>query len=331
MKVKEMISAYSSMVFGKNDYWHPEMFASSKIKKDKIGEYYVDTRAKSEYPGNYDENEIPLVNLNGEDTYIPVTIAQYALGNYDRFIDTNDIKYIQIVKKCADWFIDNIIELGINNKGYIHNNNQEIYKIQAPWFSALAQAQAISVLSRYYNYSKDKKYLDSALELLKSFEVNVADGGIFNLLNENYFYEEYPSKTPSYVLNGFIFSLWGLLDLYIVSNNSKAKELYDNGIITLKNNIHLYNIKWLGWSRYDLYPFKIKNITSIFYHKLHVEQLKAMYRLTDLDIFKFYYSKWEKSSKNIIKYLIATSYKVIHKLSVAKGSTYVPSIKNEEK
>lgn len=331
MNIKEMISAYSSMVFGKNDYWHPEMIASSKVNKDKIGEYYIDTRAKSQYPGNHDDKDIPLVNINGEDRYIPVTIAQYALGNYDRFIDTNDEKYIKVVKKCADWFVDNIIELTLENKGYIHEHDQEIYKIKAPWFSALAQAQAISVLSRYYSYSNDTKYLSTAKEILKSFEINVKDKGIFTLLNNDYFYEEYPSEVSSYVLNGFIFALWGLLDLYIVSNDKKAKELYDKGVITLEKNIHLYNIKWLGWSRYDLYPFKISNITSIFYHKLHVEQLKAMYRLTNLDVFKFYYLKWEKSSKNIIKYLIATSYKVIHKLSVAKGSTYVPSIKNEVK
>lgn len=331
MKIKEMVSAYGSMIFGKNDYWHPEMIASSKISKDRIGEYYIDTRAKSNYPGNYDENEIPLVNLNGKDTYIPVTIAQYALGNYDKFIDTNEEIYIKIVKKCADWFIENIRELGINNKGYIHENSQEIYKIKAPWFSALAQAQAISVLSRYYNYSKEEKYLNIALELLESFEVKVINGGIFNLLNNDYFYEEYPSNIPSYVLNGFIFAIWGLLDLYIVSNNEKAKELYDKGIITLEKNINLYNIKWLNWSKYDLYPFKVKNITSIFYHKLHVEQLKAMYRLTGNDIFKVYYTKWEKSSKNIIKYLIATVYKIIHKLSVAKGSTYIPSINSTDK
>lgn len=331
MKVKEMISAYGGMIFGKNDYWHPEMIASQSVIKDKIGEYYIDTRAKSNYPGNCDENGIPLVNVNGKDSYIPVTIAQYALGNFDNFIDTNDEKYIAVVKRCADWFIDNINELGINNKGYVHDNNQEIYGIKAPWFSALAQAQAMSVLSRYYKYSNDKKYLDTALELLKSFEIEVNNGGIFNLLNNGYFYEEYPSKTPSYVLNGFIFSLWGLLDLYIVSGNIRAKELYDKGVITLEDNIQLYDIKGISWSRYDLYPFKIKNITSIFYHKLHVEQLKAMYRLTDSEIFKVYYVKWEKASKNIIKYIIATSYKILHKLSVAKGSTYVPSIKNDEK
>lgn len=331
MKIKEMVSAYSSMVFGKNDYWHPKMIASKNVMKDKIGEYYIDTRAKSNYPGNYDENEIPLVNINGKDTYIPVTIAQYALGNYDRFIDTSEEKYMIIVKRCADWFVQNITEINYGNKGYIHENDQEVYGIKAPWFSALAQAQAISVLSRYYKYSDEKKYLDAALELLKTFEINVADNGIFNLLNGDYFYEEYPSNVPSYVLNGFIFSLWGLLDLYIVSNNSTAKKLYDKGVITLSNNINLYNINWLNWSKYDLYPFRIMNITSIFYHKLHIEQLKAMYSLTNLEVFKVYYTKWEKASGNIIKYIIATCYKIIHKLTVAKGSSYIPSIKNNDR
>ena len=48
------------------------------------------------------------------------------------------------------------------------------------------------------------------------------------------FYEEYPTTKGNYTLNGFMFTLVGLYDYYKVTGNELAKELYDDGIETLK-------------------------------------------------------------------------------------------------
>ena len=37
-----------------------------------------------------------------------------------------------------------------------------------------------------------------------------------------------------------------------------------------------------GWSRYDLYPHPLTNVASPFYHRLHIEQLRAT-RVSDLN------------------------------------------------
>jgi heparosan-N-sulfate-glucuronate 5-epimerase len=327
MNIKEMISAYGGMIFGKEDYWHPNMKVSKKADSKLIKDYYVDTRPKSNYPGIVDKEGIPLMEIDGKVHYSPVTIAQYALGNFDMYTDTNEEKYIEVVKKCADWFVENTINIKDDIFGLTIGWDNEIYNLPKPWISALAQGQAISVLARYYSYSKKNIYIDSAMKYLSSFEKNVENGGVLASLNNNCFYEEYPSKEPSFVLNGFIFSLWGLLDLYIVGNNKCVEELYNKGLQTLENNLYLYNIKGICWSKYDLYPFKINNIASIFYHKLHIEQLKAMYNITQKPIYRDMYLKWEKAAKNPFKYWAATGYKIIHKISVSKNSKYVASIK----
>ncbi|MEA4827039.1 MAG: D-glucuronyl C5-epimerase family protein [Clostridium sp.] len=330
MKISEMIEAYGGMIFGKQDYWHPNMIACENIVKDTIGCYYVDTRPKHIYPGKFDEKNIPLLNYNGKDEYFPVTIAQYALGNFDKYIDTNDYKYFQVCSNCARWFVDNLQEIKPGVYGYINDYDNEVYGISKPWLSALGQGQAMSVLARCYSVEKKEEYLECCKKLLKSFIVKSKDKGVLAYLNGEMFYEEYPSAQPSFVLNGFIFSLWGLLDFYIVGNNEEAKKLYEIGLNTLKNNLHNYNIGKINWSKYDLYTYKVTNITSIFYHKLHIEQLKAMYTLTDDDIYKHYYTKWEKAKNNKLIYMIATIYKINHKLSVRKESSYVPSLNKEE-
>lgn len=325
-----MIKAYSGLIFGKSDYWHPDMLVNKNISINEIGCYYVDTRPKYIYPGKFDKYEIPLVEIDNELKYFPVTIAQYALGNFDIYMDTKDQKYFNICKKCGQWFIDNLCEINTNVFGFINDYDKQMYYLKNPWLSSLGQGQAMSVLSRIYFVNKDLECLKCCEKLLNSFKVESKNKGVFTTLNGDDFYEEYPSETPSYVLNGFIFSLWGLLDYYIVSKNEVALELYQKGVKTLENNIGKYNIKFINWSRYDLYPFKIKDIASIFYHKLHIEQLKAMYYLTNEDIFKEYYIKWDKSRKNILKYVIATLYKINHKLSVKNMSNYVPSINKEK-
>lgn len=326
-----MVSAYGGMILGKKDYWHPDMLVNKDLKKDKIGAYYIDMRPKYIYAGEFDKNNIPLLDFNGKQCYFPGTIAQYALGNFDIFMDTQENKYFNICENCAKWFLNNLIENENENFGYINDYDYGIYKLQKPWFSSISQGLSLSLLSRCYSINSKKEYLEVCDKLLKSYEISSDEKGITALLNGEYFYEEYPSQTPSYVLNGFIFSLWGLYDYYLVSGSSKAYDLYDKGLKSLNRNLNLYNIKFINWSRYDLYPFKIKDITSIFYHKLHVEQLKAMYLLTDEDIYKKYYTLWEKSKSNKFTYIIATMYKIIHKISVKNGSNYVPSIKNDDK
>lgn len=326
MKIREMILAYSGMIFGKEDYWHPEMKASSNINGNEIADYYVDTRPKHIYPGKLDEEGIPLLEVEGKYMYNFVTVAQFALGNYDKYYDTKNEKYMEVVKKCCDWFLKEVNEIEPGYYGYFYEELHTEYPMDKKWISALAQGQVISVLARYYDYSRDEKYLEMAKKLLKAYSIKTENTGFLTYLNGGAFFEEYPSKPSSFVLNGFIFAIWGVLDLYIVSGDEQAKKIYEMSLMTLRKNIHLYNINWLGWSRYDLYGFKIKNITSIFYHKLHINQLLAMYRITGDEEYLKYSQKWEKGKKNIFKYFIATVYKVIFKISVKNDSVYVKSI-----
>ena len=54
------------------------------------------------------------------------------------------------------------------------------------------------------------------------------------------------------------------------------------------DNLHRFDCKY--WSLYDM----SNRITSPFYHKLHLAQLKVMYDLTGQKIFNDYYEKWLK-------------------------------------
>lgn len=327
MNIIQMLKAYSGMVFGKTDYWHPDMNVNRELTSASVRKYPVDMSTKAEYAGEFDAEEIPLVDIDGHLSYLPVTIAQYALGNYDQWIETQKPLYRERFLRAADWLQKNLTEFKVGLWGWLNDHDKEMYRLKKPWLSALSQGQALSVLARAYAETKEKRYLEAGEKALKSFSVPVEQGGVLAQWQGLAYYEEYPSQIPSLVLNGFIFALWGLWEFYVISQQTEAKERYQAGVETLKRILPKYQVSYLNWSRYDLYPFKVADIASIFYHKLHIEQLKAMALLTGDDGFTRQAELWEKGRQSFICYWLATAYKVRHKLSIRKESSYVPSVK----
>jgi hypothetical protein len=332
MKFLQMVKAYRGLVFGETDYWHPDMpfnpdFLVATGQAVFPGRYPLDISAKAHYPGSFDSANIPLVFMEGELRYVPVTIAQYALGNYDLYLATGQKAYREKLLQCADWFTDNLVLHRADIWGWQHNYENRIYNLQKPWLSALAQGQALSVLARAYRETGESVYLESGRKALRAFHVSVEDGGLAAKTMDGDFYEEYPSQPPSLVLNGFIFALWGLYDFSLVCSDGEAEERYHTGLQTLHQKLAQYHLTPLSWSRYDLYPFEVANISSIFYHKLHIQQLLALGVLTKERSYRQMAAIWLRAKDNPLVYLLATGYKVIHKLSVRRRSYYVPSIK----
>ena len=68
------------------------------------------------------------------------------------------------------------------------------------------------------------------------------------------------------------------------------------------------------WSLYEHSGTKLKMITSLFYHKLHIVQLRIMYRLTDEDYFKQIANKWDDYLKNPLNRYRALFQKIIFKV-----------------
>lgn len=327
MNIFQMIKAYGGMVLGKTDYWHPDMNVNLELSPDVLSKYPVDMSAKAEYAGEFDVEGIPLVEMDGHLSYLPVTISQYALGNYDEYIHALQPINRERFLRSADWLVTNLVEFKAAGRGWVNDHDKGIYNLEKPWLSALSQGQALSVLARAYRETQNEVYLETGHKALQVFFRPTAEGGILAKWNGLDYYEEYPSETPSFVLNGFIFALWGLWDFYLVSQSVEAKERYETGLLTLKECLAEYNLSFLNWSRYDLYPFKVADIASIFYHKLHIQQLKAMALLTSDSRFNSQAENWESGQKSCLRYWLATAYKVRHKLSIRKQSSYVPSVK----
>ncbi|XP_072943501.1 D-glucuronyl C5-epimerase B isoform X2 [Epargyreus clarus] len=153
------------------------------------------------------------------------------------------------------------------------------------WHSAMSQGHGVSLLARAYQRSGDAAYLRAARRALALLAVPPAQGGVRATWMDRYvWYEEYPTKPPLFVLNGFIYALLGLYDLHVIEGenaSSPAKKMFDDGMTSLKTLLPLFDTG--SGSFYDLRHFTLgvsPNIARWDYHATHVNQL---YLLAGLD------------------------------------------------
>lgn len=303
----------------KATYWHTITRCAIDSKTNNLGRYYLNFESKLNYPEKMDSNGIPLWKTDHEPYFHhPIVIAQYALGIFEHLYQKNfnDKELERKFLTQAEWFRNNIVE---KDYGKIWNIYYDIplYGITKPWYSALAQGEAVSVLTRAYLITKDNSYLSLAEEAIEPFSIDVNKGGLLAYFNSMPIYEEYPSKIKTVgVLNGFIFSLFGLYDLQITTQSKKSNELFQQGIDSLKKLLPYYDTGY--WARYYLFDYPKEYVASFTYISIMYEQLKALYYLTGEKIFLDYSLKWENYTRNKINKLRALLKKVFYANTLKK-------------
>lgn len=302
---------YSQLTF-----WHGKLEINKDVLVDKLSEYYMSFLYKANYPGPFDKNGIPLLDYRGiiGKQYNPIAVAQYGLGHYNLYKRNRNRKNLEIAIKQADWLVNNLEK---NTKGvsvWMHYFDWEYRdKLKAPWYSALAQGNGISLLVRIHLETEKRKYLETAQKAFKSFLIETKDGGVKFIDNKNNIWlEEYIVNPPTHVLNGFVWTLWGIYDYWLLTKEAWARKLFNECVKTLEINLQKYDTGF--WSLYEQSGTKMKMLASPFYHSLHIVQLKVLYKMTNEPIFKKYSEKWEKYQHNWFYRNFALIYKIIFKI-----------------
>ena len=271
--------------------------------KEKILGYYNDLTGKINPNTLLDNNGI-TVNIisNNKIVYFPISIFQYALGLWDLYLLTNKILYLKQFLIYCEWIREHQLENGSWNCfgpiGY------KIYTV-----SSMGQGEAISVLLRAYQNTQDCRWLDSAKKALEFMVIPVHQGGTLFIKENDYIFEEYPGNNEKQsVLNGWIFSLFGLYDYLKVTKDVKVEEVYAKSIETLKRNLSNYDSGF--WSYYD----RSGRIASPAYHNLHIALLTTLSDITNIKYFHLVAQKWKKYENCNLNRYRAISKKFIQKL-----------------
>ena len=297
-------------------FWHGEPKINNHIEKNKLGQYYMLFFEKAKYKGQFDEQGIPMLDYQGKIglQHNPIAIAQWGLGNYNIWCENKTHSEYEKFLKCADWLVDNLEK---NNRGYyvwMHHFDFEYRDtLKSPWYSGLAQGQGVSVLTRAYMETNQEKYRDASHKAFQVFLTPTNDGGVNYIDSDGHHWiEEYIVFPPTHILNGFIWGLWGIYDYNIQFPNKRYEKLYNNYVKTLIEKLDSYDTGF--WSLYEHSGTWLKMIASLFYHKLHIVQLRVMYQLTAENIFIEKADKWEKYLNNPFNRKKAFMQKAIFKV-----------------
>jgi hypothetical protein len=291
-----LIPAYVLRKNSQLSFWHEQpQVNDNAFNGEAVGEYYMTFFDKANYPGPFDGEGIPLLDYHGVigRQYNPIAIAQYGLGHYNLYRRNSNTLNFDKFKKSADWLVDNLEPNSFGLYVWNHKFDWEYFRtLKAPWYSALAQGQGISVLVRAFVETGNDKYLGAARKAFVSLSKGIDEGGVMFVDKDgDIWLEEYLVEPASHVLNGFIWALWGINDYYRLMKEQQAQDLYQKCLETIRKNLHRYDNGF--WSLYDLSQNRIRTIASYFYHNLHIIQLQVLGRLSGDSIFEEYSLKWE--------------------------------------
>jgi heparosan-N-sulfate-glucuronate 5-epimerase len=313
---RRIASAYLLPGQSQLTFWHETPELNQHLRTNSLGEYYMKFSEKADYAGHHDAKGIPMLDYHGTigRQYNPIAIAQWGLGNYNALRQNGHPSRRQKVIQCADWLLTTLDQ---NSNGvwvWSHHFDWEYRDtLRAPWYSGLAQGQGISLLLRAHLETGNASYLGAARDAFKAFERAVDDGGVaFTDARGDWWIEEYIVHPPTHILNGFIWALWGVYDMALMTGEPAHRNLYERGVKTLENNLQAYDTGF--WSLYEHSETFLKMLASPFYHRLHIVQLRVLHRLTGSQVFAKFADRWESYLESRLNRTRAVISKGVFKL-----------------
>ena len=164
--------------------------------------------------------------------------------------------------------------------------------IHAPWYSAMAQGQLLSLASRLAHDTRDEQFHRFGLTLFGT----LADEHRHDALPDSpwvtfvdsegmLWFEEYAGDVePMRVLNGHLFAMFGLYDWWALTGSAEAERLFARGAETV---LHYANrLRVVGEaSWYGMRVQHTRVAQSPKYHRIHISQLQHVAAMTGDDRF----------------------------------------------
>ncbi len=277
-----------------------------------MNNYYIDFSKDGEAIaagrlGPVDKDGIPMVdyNVRYRDAglkpshgapfgvhYTPVTITIFAFSILQRMnaAGTWNATDRELFFRLVNWLIQNVKLISPEAGVWQHSFAIPFTAgIATPYASGIAQAQGISLLLRAYQLREDERYLTVARQAFESFYIDIENGGVRSIDDGFIWIEEWPSNPRSHVLNGFMFAILAVHDYMAFFRTDASIELWSSVIRTLEHHIDRFDCGY--GSRYDLLR---SLVVSESYHRLHIQLLRVIHRLSDKMVFGNVADRWEE-------------------------------------
>jgi heparosan-N-sulfate-glucuronate 5-epimerase len=264
--------------------------APMSLGTSKMPPYPVDMWPLLSLPlGTLDETGVPYYTLNDfPNGYYATMIAQYALAQWNVYLKTGEEESKKAFMTQAEWLVAHESRVSHDAGGWPFPLPSRDYFAAAPWLSALIQGNAISVLVRAYILTGEDIFLQVARRAVRTFELDIHNGGVSTSIdNDGIFFEEVAVYPAAHILNGYIFSLFGLYDYVSVTSDTRIARLIDRSLAAMHVIIDAYDLGY--WSSYD---FLYKSPAPRFYHDQHSVLLVALSRYSGCEHCRKLSARW---------------------------------------
>lgn len=290
-------------VLSGRSYYHQPQRLGMLFRPGELAGYFNDLTTKTSWSGLVDDQGIPVnILADGRRVYFAKTIAQKALGHWDKWLLTHNAADREAFLMLCRWLLawqdarggwPVLSELGLS--------------AQSP-YSAMTQGECISAFVRAWMLTEDRGFADGARKAFNILRTPVDEGGPAVFEGKCLFLEEIPSVPRSSILNGWIFALFGLYDFSLTFDDETARNLLELSLDTLKEHLQDYDTGY--WSRYD----RLGNLASPFYHDLHIHQLTALSMIHHDPIFVQFRDRFTRYRQSLMKRSKALGIKALQKL-----------------
>lgn len=219
----------------------------------------------------------------------PVRQAQQGLLALESYRIGKDPRYLAKAVLDAQRLLDRKVQRGSASffpypfDFALHSSSKNM--IRAPWYSGMAQGQALSLFTRLAEVTKDPTWRRAADATFESLLlppdpqdtslpfVSWVDSNKHLWLEE---YAQQPLTKSDRTFNGHIFAAFGVWDYYRVSHDARAPRIFAGALETLRYHVDRGWRTPSGISKYCLTHAQL----DAKYHQIHVEQLRTLHAIT---------------------------------------------------
>jgi heparosan-N-sulfate-glucuronate 5-epimerase len=255
--------------------------------------------------------------------YNPLFVAWWGLHHLELAVRQRDDCHLDIFRTQLDWLSANAVT---RDDGAVvwpcyFDWQEGRARLGAPWISAMYQGIVISVLVRGFRLTRSATLLKLAIAGTRVFSLDVGAGGVRSREAGRILYEEYPAFPLPRILDGFLFSLLGLYDLYVQTGDAAVGQLFTDGLEGL--NYHLAWWDYRGkWSWYGSHGY----LCPPHYHALNRALLTILHQLTGQRVLREVAEAWapdnlsRRDRAEVLLMFIITKNRARIRLPNEKGS-----------